>query len=179
MKHTIFNNYYSSEREDETRKFLFEEYSEENNWKSIEDIPDEEVFKEMSFEEDISWESEKEVLSDFFEKDYFIVYGSFGAWNGRRPAGKIISGFNQLSDAWQNCDYINIYDENGHFYIKCSHHDGTNFYEVKRLTSKGLDYLNNDYNWHDQKAHETAFNCNLFSGLPHYANIVFGTKKYA
>ena len=178
MKNTIYNNYYSTEAEDEARQFLFDERGEENGWNSIDDVPDDTVWDEIAFQNETNWEEEKHDLKKFFDADYFLVYGSFGSWRGRLPAGKVISSFGELSAAWDHCDYIHLYDENGHFHIECSHHDGTNYYEVKRLTNKGREYLSG-FNLRDQKAHEKAFNCNLFTALPHYAHKVFGCKKYA
>lgn len=179
MKHTIFNNYYSREAEAEARQYLFDEYVEKNGWQSINDVPDNEVWDEMWFREEVEWDDAVAELKEFFNDEYFLVYGSFGGWRGRQPAGKVITRFEELGAAWRDCDYINLYDENGHFYIECSHHDGNNYYEVKKLTDKGVEYLDSGLNWHDKDAHEKVFNCNLYSALPHYAHRVFGCKKYA
>lgn len=43
--------------------------------------------------------------------------------------------------AMTDCDYFRIYDENGHMYLTCSHHDGTNHFEIKIVTEKGYTVL--------------------------------------
>jgi len=179
MIHTIYNNYYSSEKEADARKYLFDEHGEDEGWSKPEDVPDDKVYAEMAAQDDMDWDEESAELKKFIDKDYFLIVGTFGSWRGALPSGKLVRSYNDLSGAWRQCDYINIYDENGHLYIECSHHDGTNHYEVKRLTTKGYEYLQNGWREHDQKAHEIAFNNNLFSALPHYAHQVFGCKKYA
>lgn len=178
MKHTIFNNYYSADAAQDAREYLFEELATEKGWSSADDIPDELVWDEIYFIQEMNWDDTKIELEHFFDGGDFLVYGTFGGWRGRQAAGKIIHNFLELAEAWKDCDYINLYDENGHFYIECSHHDGTNLYEVKRITNKGMELLD-PWNEHDQETHEKIFNCNLFSALPHFAHTVYGCKKYA
>jgi hypothetical protein len=177
MRHIIFDNYYSSEAEKDAREYLFAEYGEDNEWNSPEDIPDDIVWKEIYNEQDICWDASRRDLERFFDGDNFLIYGTFGSWRGSLSAGKVISSFAELSDAWKDCDYLKLYDENGHFYIECSHHDGTNYYEVKRITAKGMELLD-PWNLHDEQTHIKIFHCNIFSALPHYAHKVFGVKKY-
>jgi hypothetical protein len=179
MKHTLFNNYYSKETEEETRQYLFDEKNDDEQWKNKEEIPDNDVWEEMNFQNEINWEDFEIEFTQFIQGNQWLVCGSFGGWRGRQAAGSLISSFRELSVAWQDCDYIDIYDENGHLYIKCSHHDGTNYYELKRVTPKGYEFLSNNYYKPDEETHEKAFNCNLFTALPHYAHTVWGCKKYA
>lgn len=178
MKNTIYSNYYSSEAEDEAREFLFTEYNEDNKWKTLDDIPDNEVFEELSFEDEANWDDAKEQLESFFDgHGYFLLQGTCGRWNGQRRGGYIFNSFKELANAWQDCDYIEIYDENGHFNIKCSHHDGDNYYEVKRLSYRGYDYADNHYSESDEVIHDKLWNSNFYTSLPHFTHVVYGCKK--
>lgn len=181
MRHIIFNNYYSNEHEESIRKSMFEEYHKERGWESPSDIPDSEVWEEIRLDEEIRWDAAEAELKRFIEDadTYFLVRGYVGRWNGRHYGGVLIKCFDDLYKLWDDCDYLSIYDEGGHLYIKCTHHDGTNFFEVKQLTNKGTEYLLNDYRWEDEEAQEMAFNSNFFTKLPHFAHEVYGTKKYS
>lgn len=171
---TIFDNYCSSEREEEARKFLLEEYPENG------EPTDEAVWDEVRFQEEINWEDVEAELTAFIDRHGdWLVKGYFGGWRGNQAGGKIISSFSELSGCWEGCDYIEFTDVNGHFYIKCSHHDGTNSYELKRLTQKGSEYAENHYYESDREVHEKIFNSNFLSALPHFAKEVWGCKESA
>ena len=53
----IYDNYFSLERERETRQYLFDDFAEENGWQSPEDISDNQIFDEMYFQDQIQWEN--------------------------------------------------------------------------------------------------------------------------
>ena len=48
---TLYDSYYSREKEEQTRAFLFEVYADEENWKSPEEIPDQRVYDEIAFQD--------------------------------------------------------------------------------------------------------------------------------
>lgn len=180
-KTTIYTNCdYSSEYEQEIRNFLFEEYGEYNDWETPDDISDEEVYEEMHFNDEISWNDFKTEAENFFD-DYFLITGSVGRWNGRFRGGKVISSLDELINCFCECDYITITDENGHFYIEASHHDGTNYYEVKRITEAGLEYMQryeDRCNWgeYDEEfLHDKLFNNSHYTHLPRYAKTVYNS----
>jgi hypothetical protein len=158
---------------------MFEEKNDDGEWETKEDVPDNDVYEELQFQNDINWEDFQIELEGFLIGHSWLVMGSVGLWTGRHSAGKVISSFVELCDVWKDCDYLNIYDENGHLYIECSHHDGTNYFELKRLTDKGEEFINNRVYEDDRETHIKAFNCNLFTALPHYAHTEYGCKKYA
>lgn len=175
-KVTVFNNYYSEQQEEYARDFLLDTYGKESGWTSTKDVPDQDVWEQVANNEQWSWEDESTVMKDFFASDYFLLQGSVGTWQGRKAAGGIISSFDELSRVWEDCDYLHIYDEGGHFYIECSHHDGTNYFEVKRLTDHGYNFLvdTNSDRYHDRESHELAFESNFYTSLPHFAREVYG-----
>lgn len=63
--------------------------------------------------------------------------------------------------------------------LKCSHHDGTNCYEIKKVTQAGIDYYKarDDECWRNEIIHERTFATNRLTGLPHFAHTVYGCKK--
>jgi hypothetical protein len=103
-----------------------------------------------------------------------MLRGTVQRWNGNREAGYVFNDFDEMFyKAVADCDYIKIWDENGHFYIKCSHHDGTNIYEIKRINYKAYDFIDKwSYNWNDNRTeeeiHDIVWNSNFLSSLPHY-----------
>ena len=181
MKNVLFNNYYDSEREQYARENILEDRGEDNGWENVDDIPDEEVWDELNFQEEIEWEETISDLKRFFDGKTLLVTGTVGTWQGNFAGGKVLTVEN-ISDCWKNCDYIEIYDENGHFYIRSSHHDGTNLFEVKVLTEKGADMWDKyeyDYIWRDlsiQDVHGKLYNNSRYSHIPHYARNVWGCK---
>lgn len=173
----IYDNNYSSAKEKDCREFLLEAYGEDEGWQTVDDIPDDRVWQEMAFTDEINWEDESYELRRFFDDGHWILQGSLGLWNGRHRGGYTFSSFGELAHSWDKCDYIKLYDENGHFCIEASHHDGTNCYEVKRLTEKGYEYLDSHTSCNREGVHDTLFNNNFYSALPHYAHKVYGCKK--
>ena len=164
----IFDNYYSDERYNDAATFLLDEYGKEEGWKNIEDVPDEKIFEEMNFEEGYRWESFQEIFEAFFDKEMFLLRGTVGRWDGPADGGFIFSSLSELSKAWSDCDYIKIYDVNGHLYIQCSHHDGTNYYEVRQLTDKGVDYVYNHENYmYPRQLHDKLWDNHFLCKLPH------------
>lgn len=178
---TIFNNYYGNDRFEDTAEYLFDEYADEEGWDTVEDVPEDEIWREMQFSDECAWDDAKYDLEHFLkENGPMLVVGSLGLWYGNCRGGKICYNFRDLAGAWEDCDYINIYDQNGHLYIECSHHDGTNMYECKLLTERGEQYAE-DHGWdmYDSELHEKLWNDSHYTHLPHYAHKVWGCKKTA
>lgn len=178
---TIFNNYYDNDRFEDTAEYLFDEYADEEGWDTVEDVPEDEIWREMQFSDECAWDDAKYDLEHFLkENGPMLVVGSLGLWYGNFRGGKICYNFRDLAGAWEDCDYINIYDQNGHLYIECSHHDGTNMYECKLLTERGEQYAE-DHGWdmYDSELHEKLWNDSHYTHLPHYAHKVWGCKKTA
>lgn len=81
-------------------------------------------------------------------KDYdtFIIFGTVKSWDGKH---KVWEDFqwkdlsNTIKKAIEDCDDCIIYEKSGHLYIDGIHYDGTVNFEIKKLTDKGTDYLNN------------------------------------
>lgn len=174
----IYNNYNLwADYADDCREFLQEEYPGE-------EITESRIWDEIYFQAGEYWGEELCALKSFFSGGGpYIIRGHVGRWNGRAAAGTVFYDFEDtFYKATQDCDYWKIWDENGHLFLKCSHHDGTNVFEIKRITDRGADLLDkweNDYNDHrsEKELHGIIFENNFFSSLPHYAHYVYGCKK--
>ena len=174
VKRTIYNNYNLEEYREEAEANLKEFHIINPTMDDIE--------REICFMDATNWECEKERLEQFFnDGSEYILQGYVGTWRGAAQAGFI---FNDFMDAYcratKDCDYVHIYDENGHFYIKCSHHDGTNLYEIKRITERGLAYFDRwEQNLNDKRTEEHIHNMIMknYSEAPHFAYHVYGRKK--
>lgn len=176
MKNIIYSNYYTSDME----TYAIESLLENEVFERKEDISEADIWDEINNINEISWELAEIELKNLFEDKKLLVCGNVGRWNGNFAAGKVIE-YDELYKCWRDCDYMEIYDENGHFYIKSSHHDGTNLFEVKILTDKGADYFYKwEYNWNDrrteQEIHQTLWNNSHYTHIPHFARNVYGCK---
>ena len=159
------------------------EIAHECEWIDDDYEPTQNDLWEWRYEQDsIDWHLEKERLDEFFKKiNYIGFFGEVGRWDGIYKAGKIGTDFWELFDqAITDCDYIKIYDENGHMYLECTHHDGTCHFEIKEITDKGMEYLENwEYgSWDDKRTkqyvHTQIFN--RYSRLPRFAQKEYGCK---
>lgn len=170
----IYNNYdLWEDYSDDARAYLEEENDPD-------DIAENQIWEEIYFQDNLNWEEEHARLKDFFTgHGYFLLMGTVGRWNGRHAAGYVFNDFDDMFyKAVKDCEYIKMWDENGHFYLKCSHHDGTNFFEIKRITYKALDFIEK---WENEKSekekHNIVWNSNFLSSLPHFAHTVYGCEK--
>lgn len=169
----LYDSYYSEEKENDARQYLFDEYGDEEKWNSPQDVPDFKVFREIELQDDMAWEGIKFDLEILFKSDYFLLTGYCGTWHGNMEGGKFINTLSELLSVMQHLDDFRIIDRNGHFIIEGSHHDGSDRYELKRLTRKGYELANNYYFANDRKLHNTIMKNNLYSGLPHFAQKVY------
>lgn len=176
----IYDNYSLWEKypDDEIIETLVE------NGKDRELITDEMIWNERYFCDEIDWKDEKENLKDFFlnRGRKWMIFGEVGRWNGVYKSGTLFETFDDFFyKATQDCDYWKFYDENGHLYLTCSHHDGTCHYEIKEVSEKGIHYLENwEDNWDDKRSeqyvHTQIFR--RYSRLPRFAERVYGCKRF-
>ena len=146
------------------------------------DITDEQLWQWRYQEDETDWECEKERLTDYFKGKTVGFFGEVGRWNGVYKAGKIGEFWDLFGKAITDCDYIKLYDENGHFYLTCSHHDGTCHFEVKELTKQGEDYLERwEDDWNDKRSEQHVHNqiYKRYSRLPRFAERVYGCRPRA
>lgn len=187
MEHILFSNYFcendenGKDRCDYTREYLFEEYADIEEWQTEDDVPDDRVWDELYSQSEWEWEDFKADFGSFLKKSYygFLLVGTCGCWDGTFKGGNFVNNFDDLYNFWDGCRDIKVWDDGGHLYIKATHHDGTNYAELKELTCRGSNYADNHYCDSDRDVHEKLWNSNFYTKLPHYANKVWGCKKYA
>lgn len=173
----IYDNYDVCAMYNAARAFLLEEYNED-------EITETMIWNEVNFQDSLTWQYENRLLTDFFTgHGFFLIRGFVGRWNGTFAAGAVFDNWEDMfHDATKDCDYVKIWDENGHFYLECSHHDGTNSYEIKRISNAGYNFIDNwYYNWDDERSesqiHDIVWHSNFLSSLPHFAHEIYGCKK--
>ena len=144
---------------------------------------DEEITNEMRNEwryqeDETNWDAEKEILEDFFNGKTVGFFGEVGLWHGTYKCGDIGEFWNLFYKATDNCNYIKIYDENGHMYLTCSHHDGTNHFEIKILNDDAEDYYDRwSYGTDNRKEYEVITQIyKRYSKIPRFAEKVYGCK---
>lgn len=142
---------------------------------------DTDIWDEIYFIDNMNWSQTEDELETFFSEGTWIMQGAVGRWNGTYATGIIFTDITEaFNKATKDCDYIHIYDENGHLYLQCSHHDGTNLFEIKKLTNKGIEYLENwEQNWNDKRTEQYVHNqiMKRYSVLPHFVHEVYGCPK--
>lgn len=71
----------------------------------------------------------------------WVVTGTLGLWNGRPEVNVIL--FKELDDVirecLKDCDYFRVVKKGNLLDICSSHHDGTNYFEVRGLSDIGKD----------------------------------------
>lgn len=163
--------------EDYAREYLLEEHGADNGWKTVDDIPNEEVYRELDAEDTINWSDFELELESFIDSHgSLLCVGTCGRWNGTYEGGRYIDGMRDLLKVLTDCDYITIYDEDGRLFLEAHHHDGSIYAEMRRLTKLGQAYREAHYWDNDRDVHRTIFNSNFLSGHPNYAEIVYGVK---
>lgn len=160
--YVLFNNY---------EGYDFDEYKMEG---IREDISDELIWFEIDDAQGEDWDNMKRQLEDDFDDSQVLVVGTTGLWNGNFSAGKLCKSIEDALDkAFVDCEYKKVWYEKGHLYLEGTHHDGTNTYEVKKVTDKGLDYYDNwNYSqdsrtkgYSEQEIHEKMWKSSKYTHL--------------
>lgn len=179
-KRTIYSNYdlWENYPDDYIKDCLKENGYEED------DITEEAMNRERYFYDEMDWQDAKCSLEEFFSKngDSWIAVGKVGLWHGVYPAGTVFEEFDKFFyEAVKDCDYWHLYDENGHLYLRCSHHDGTNLFEIRRITDQGIKFLERwEDNWDDKRSEQYIHTqiMKRYSRLPQFAKKVYGCKRF-
>lgn len=131
-------------------------------------------------ESETDWECVYDGLKRFFADKTVGFFGQVGLWHGVYNAGKVGDFEDLFCKATTDCDYVEFYDENGHLFLTCSHHDGTHHFEIKIVTDKGTDYLDRWEDNENDKRTEEQVNDQIFkrfSKVPNYCHKEYGSKK--
>ena len=170
----IYNNVYDQNEYEETKRYVFEEYAREKGWGTPEDVPETFIQREFEAQEESDWDLFEEEMGKLLQENCYLLTGTCGRWDGPVEGGTFIRKFSDLKRVIAHLDYLKIYDKNGHLFISGYHHDGSDFYELKKLTKKGFT-LAESYNFaHDRKLHSTIMRTNFYSALPRLSKTIFG-----
>lgn len=93
---------------------------------------------------DIARDEAENAVECLFETECdngFVVIADLGLWNGRQGAYKTTK-----EDLWKticSCceDYNCLFVKNRRLFLDACHHDGTNHFEIRRLTDKGRELV--------------------------------------
>lgn len=175
-------------------RVLFDNYDMDNYFKWAEEClkencEDEEEFSDSEIEEvayDLVSQDFDIIVSElekFFGNNEIICFGSIGRWNGVYSGGKIFNDFKDaLYSMIEDCWYYKIYDENGHLFVHCSHHDGSCTFEIKVINDKGKDYYKNWNEWvrpSDRRTEREVHSqiIKRYSTIPNFAHKVYGMPR--
>jgi hypothetical protein len=113
-------------------------------------------------------------------KNGWIIKGYCERWNGKHNGGRVIFNKKELYDVIfsKGVDSVKVFEVNGHLFVNSYHHDGVNYFELKRLTKNGCGFWEK---WEvgecgegdlmeitEEECHQKIFNSNFMSGLPHF-----------
>ena len=153
MKRTLYDNHdinYSAWFED------FKEYCQANDIDSTNYDEDSTVFHNWVYGTlSMDWDDMMfNIANDKANNVDCVVIGTLGLWDGKHDV--VPTHFPTLTKAInacvERCEYIVITEENGTIYVKATHHDGTNYFEIHKLNAKGYDaHCESDYDLNNEK----------------------------
>ena len=167
MEKVLYSNYYEDlMSEEEAREIL-----EENG---CEDINESDIYEFINDQSNEDWYEFIKSFERYLQEKYYVATGTCGLWYGKVDGGKLILGINTFMTLLQDCDYIKIIDNDGRLLITCSHHDGTNHYELRELNDRGVDYyFKNDYRLDRKEMCERLFK-QQYSKRPRLFKKIYG-----
>ena len=132
---TIYDDLNLEPYEEKVRDYLADLFID----KQIEEITSGMIQDEIQAELEWDWENliERNLFVDI-EKNYFVCSGTLGLWDGTYDGGGVIKNshdFYELLDG-----YTIIEDKEGRLFVTSVHHDGTNQFELRRLTKEGREF---------------------------------------
>lgn len=149
------------------------------------EVTEENIMEEIDFLQHEDWNIETERIKELFDGK-IVALGITKRWTGKRSGGQIYDSWSDfISEFGQDCEYFKFWDENGHFYVQCTHHDGTNVCEIKPVTKVGEEYYDS---WYYDVASirrcgdseydviEKMFNSSKYSHVPNFAHKFYGSK---
>ena len=173
----IYDNYYVFEAWESAARENLEE-------RGIADPSEEEMWNEVNALDQDFWEDVKCEMTNFFDDgSTWILSGTMERWNGKHSGHILFHTFSELlTKTAKDCDYYRFSDKNGHFLFQCSHHDGTNCFEIRKVTKAGEMYYENWSYSTRENDHRSEWDVceqivKRYSTLPHFAHQVYGLPK--
>ena len=175
--HLIYTDHPYDFNNDEMKEVWIEE-----QWYLTGEEPEEDPTEDQLWETwndlcEQSWDDIQGECKFANETGTYLVIASLGLWNGRFDGGKIISG--QLDEVIQRCfeDYNRVYMESRNLQISATHHDGTNYFTIKKLTPKGEEYAErHGWDMSDRELHKRLFKDSHYSHCVRFFADLYGWK---
>lgn len=116
---------------------------------------EQDVYYLIAIREEKDWKETKELLEQIDSCFGFIIKGHAGLWTGKHECmDRYYTMEEMLQAILKDCDYVKIWSDDGHLFIKASHHDGTHEFEIKLITDKGYNVLEE---WEDGEIDMTCY----------------------
>lgn len=133
----IYNDYNRDDYLEKVRDWLAEQFIHGD----IDEITQGMIDDAIQGELDDDWYNyiEMNLINDI-EQNYFVCSGTLGLWDGTYEGGGVLKNrkdFMSLLDGYTIVD-----DDGGRLLVTSIHHDGTNQFELRRLTKLGREYCN-------------------------------------
>ena len=177
-KNIIYSNDPYDFNEEEMKEIWYE-LAEVNDWEIPEDGPsDDELWEEWYDQKERDWDDIECEVKWRDERGSYLIIASLGLWNGRFDGGKIIDGY--LTEAIRACfeDYNKVYWQDKNLKVEATHHDGTNYFIIKKLTDRGIEFYNNHYYDYDDRAmHQKLFKDAHYSHSVDFFARIYGWVK--
>lgn len=170
----FYDNTRNYELYNEAKQSLFEQERHEYAWLSPDDIPEDMIYDEIDDMDYIAYDDFSKEFDRFIQGGLFLIMGTCGRWNGPVSCGRFVRSFADIQNFVSHLDHIKYYEKDGHLYIYGYHHDGSDNYEIKRLTPKGIAYAEKYDFAHDKNLHDTIMNTPLYSVLPNAYTAIYG-----
>lgn len=173
-KQVIYSSFFSQEKWEQAEQSLKEN--------GIENFNEDDISDHMLLIDFLDREGLQTDLDSLMDGKLFIMECNIERWNGRGICYKIVKSYDDVMEALNDCDEIEVSDIDGHLYISGSHHDGVNVYQIRELNEQGVHYYetwNNNPPWEDGRPE--AYICkklmtSKYSRLPRYCEQLWGTK---
>ena len=144
-----------------------------------EEIPSEEELERFIEDTNNMFLDDERSNVEFYEKQHgqktYIILADLGLWDGRAEGGKIIKGlWNAISKCFE--DYNHIYEYRRRLCVDAIHHDGTNHFQIKELTPRGLEYIEKNPYMPDRELHQHLFRDSHYSNEVKLFKTIYGWK---
>ena len=153
--------------------------AEVNDWEIPEDGPsDDDLWEKWYDQNERDWDDIECEVKWHDERGSYLIIASLGLWNGRFDGGKIIDGY--LTEAIRACfeDYNKVYWQDKNLKVEATHHDGTNYFIIKKLTDRGIEFYNNhEWDYDDRIMHQKLFKDAHYSHSVDFFARIYGWVK--
>lgn len=140
--------------------------------------PSEQELEDLIYEENQRYLEDEQGNIEFYEETHgvkhYVILADLGLWYGHRDGGKIVKGlWNAISACFE--DYNEIYQDGKRVKVTAHHHDGTNCFEIRELTDKGIEYMErHEDDMSDRELHTRLFKDSHYSHEVSMFNEMYG-----